>query len=160
MGLFCPGAVAMSRAVKVRDLGWSRIKEAAKELNGAGVKVGLRAGKASGDVIEYGVWNEFGTKRIPKRPFMRHTADVAESDVKGLMRKWAAMVVSGTMTAPQALGTLGLYYQGRIQAMIRNSPSWAKPNAPSTIRAKGSTKPLVDHGVLINSIDWQRDDKK
>ena len=149
--------------VTVRDMGWNRIRTTIRELDGAGVKVGIRARDAGRqgpdrvDVIDYAVYNEFGTEDIPSRPFMRRTADTGQTETLRVMRRWADMAMRGQMSVPQVLGSLGEYYQMRMQATIRSARRWAAPNAPSTIEAKGSSSPLIQHGILINSIGWEID---
>lgn len=157
--------------VTVRDLGWKKIKVAAKQLDGAGVKVGIRArdaGKQNDgvDVIDVAVWNEWGVRdqdgsvRTPARPFMRHTADTSDAAVRAVTARWAGMLLAGRMTVAQVLGSLGLWYADRIKDTVRNSRSWAEPNAASTVARKGSSVPLVDQGVLLGTIDWEHNDKR
>ena len=150
----------VSTSVTVRDRGWIGIKAKVRELDGAAVKVGIRArdaGKMNDGVavIDYAIWNEYGTATIPKRPYMRRTADTSEGALKAVTTKWAKMLVGGTMTVDQVLHSLGQYYKMRIQGTIRNASSWATPLAPSTIRQKGSTKILIDQGILISTIDYE-----
>jgi hypothetical protein len=154
----------MAANVTVRDLGWRKIKTSVRELDGAGVKVGIRARDAGKQndgvaVIDYAVYNEFGTERIPKRPFMRRTAETSEPEVRKVTTRWAGLVAGGKMSVSQALGSLGLWYADRIKATIRNSKSWATPLSPATIARKGSSTPLIDRAIMLNTIDWERDDR-
>lgn len=154
-----------TRNVTVRDVGWERFKAVARELDGAGVKVGIRAQDARKKsegvaVIDYAILNELGTETIPKRPFMRHTADTSQADVAKVVTLWVGMLMAGKMGVSQLLGSLGEFYKLKTQAVIRNSKAWAVPNAPATIARKKSSTPLIDNAVLINTIDWQRDDKR
>jgi hypothetical protein len=48
------------------------------------------------------------------------------------------------------LGLLGEWFVGRTKAEMKNGSFQAL--APSTVKAKGSTKPLVDTGQLRNSV--------
>lgn len=156
----------MAGNVTVRDLGWRRFKTAARDLDGKGVKVGIRArdaGKQNDgvDVIDIALWNELGTSdgRVPKRPFMRHTADTSKAEVVAAASRWAGMILAGKLSADRALASLGEFYKMKIQATIRGSKAWAVPNAAETVRRKGSSTPLVDQGVMLGTVDWERDDK-
>lgn len=149
----------MVNNVRIIDRGWIKIKSNVQQLRGRGVKVGLLAGGPVQDgvsILDYGTYNEFGTSRIPARPFMRKTADGAEGPIKGFSAVLAKNVLKRTMTANQVLDGLGLWYQTRIRMTMRASPSWAAPNAPSTIKAKGSSVPLIDHGMLIGAVNYEK----
>lgn len=156
----------MAPHVVVLDRGWKDIKKRIRDLDGKGVAVGIRArdagkqGPDGTDVIDYAIYNEFGTETIPARPFMRRTAATAEAEVRKVAGRWAGMVVAGRMTVAQALGSLGEFYMAKIQGTIRSATGWAAPLSPRTIKAKGSTKPLIDHGVLINTVGWERRDER
>jgi hypothetical protein len=150
----------MSRAVII-DHGWMRIKTQVAELKGQGVKVGIRSTAGSHDgvrIVDYAVWNEFGTEdgHVPSRPFMRRTADQARTYLPNFMKGIVKGVVENRISVDQSMARLGLLYQSKIREMILASPTWAKPNAPSTIKAKGSSVPLVDTGAMVGAVDYER----
>ncbi len=60
-----------------KDMGYKRIFNDINQLDNRSVKIGLMGGEeVSGvSVVDYAVYNEFGTSRIPARPFMSTTAD-------------------------------------------------------------------------------------
>lgn len=146
----------MAGNVRVRDLGWRKIKTDVKALDGRGVKVGLRAGAASGDVIMYAAAQELGTDTIPARPFLRRTVDTSEREVGAFARSLAAGIVAGRLGAEQALDRLGLWFQSRIQQSITSARSWATPLAPPTVARKGSSAPLIDTGTMRASISYEK----
>ncbi len=149
----------MAANVRIVDRGWKKIKTDVEQLRGRGVKVGLMAGGPVQDsvaVVDYAVYSEFGTSRIPSRPFMRKTADDAERPLGAFAQGLARNVLRGSMTANQVLDGLGLWYQARVRSTIRSASSWAVPNAPSTIAMKGSSKPLIDHAVMIGAINYEK----
>ena len=51
------------------------------------------------------------------------------------------------------LHQLGNWYRDVQRAHIRNG-NWV-PNAPATIRRKGSDRPLIDTGQLVNSVEYE-----
>lgn len=120
------------------------------------VKVGFPKGKADADVVSIAIWNHFGTSRgIPARPFITIAMFKNRRQIRAALRKIAeGTVQNGTPLAVQMpkLGALGT---GMIQDQIAaNTPP---PNAPSTIRKKGSTKTLIDTGRMRQSVTWEID---
>lgn len=117
------------------------------------VKVGLPKGKADGDVVEYAFYNEFGTRRIPERPFMR----IAMREHRGKYRRGlqaeAKAILRGQTSLSGTLNRLGALAAGDIQDTI--SSSLPPPNAPSTVRQKGSSGTLIDEGRMRQSITWK-----
>lgn len=150
----------MVSRVIIIDRGWMRIKADATQLAGQGVKVGLRstAGTSADGVriVDYATFNEFGTEHIPARPFMRRTADTAEGKVSAAAKTLAKNLVAGRLNVNQVLDQLGLLYQSLIRNTIRSTPSWAAPNAPATIRRKKSSVPLIDTGMMLGAVDFER----
>lgn len=135
--------------VKVIDKGFDAFERNAKLLKGLGVKVGIQAG--SGEVLEYAAYNEFGTRNIPSRPFIRQTADTKRPQIAQAQARIYDQVINGA-SAKGGMAKLGEWYQGILRANVLNG-GWT-PNAASTVAKKGSSRPLVDHGVLVNSIRW------
>ena len=131
-----------------------------------GVKAGILNNATTTDgksIAEYAVYNEFGTSRIPARPFMR---TVAKSEPK----KWVGTMVGhirGRATDPaiwkQALGKSGEQMVKDIQNSIQNG-SWT-PNAPATVKAKarkGKSEPdhpLMDTGEMFAAVSFEVVDK-
>ncbi len=93
---------------------------------------------------------------IPERSFIRATVDANGDEYRAIIRRLADQVLMGTLTAEKALGRLGLRIvsdiQGRIEAGI------APALAPATVRAKGSSKPLIDTGALKNAVTFVVDE--
>ena len=147
----------MKGSVSVTDKGWGRAKREAASLKGRAVRVGLRAGGASGEVIQYAAYNEFGTKTVPARPFMRTAADTGRDKAGALMGQLARAVVGGRISGEQALDRVGLWFVDFVQQTIQNAASWAKPLSPRTIAAKGSSKPLIDTRVMLRSVDYEKE---
>lgn len=154
----------MAKRAVVVDRGWRKIKRDCAALDRQAVKVGLRAGGPSNDgvpIVAYATWNEFGTNdgHVPSRPFMRRTSDEVKPEInsrRGFVANLLKRMISGHMTGNQILDALGLWYQAKIRATIRKSASWAKPNAPATIKAKKSSTPLIDDAMMIGNVDYQK----
>ena len=156
----------MSARASVKQRGSSRdgglekfAKDLARARRGQGaVAIGLPKGSGSypdgTPVIKVGVIHEFGSEDgvIPERSWLRSAMDVNRKKHRALIRKLSKSVMSGELTAKNALELLGTQAQSDIQQRIVdvNEP----PNAPSTIAAKGSSNPLVDTGLLRQSVTY------
>lgn len=98
-------------------------------------------------VAQVAFWNEFGTTRIPARPFFR-TMIARESPGWGVLISKAAEHYN--YNGPAVLGFMG---EKIIEQLQRSITEWKDPpNAQSTIDAKGVNKPLVDTNHMHNSI--------
>lgn len=120
------------------------------------MKIGLWGSEeAEGtSVVDYAMYNEFGTSRIPARPFMSQTYDKNKKEINDYIDFLVGrMLDSGG--ADKVLITLGMKYQSMIRLMIRDAKTWAEPNAPATVAAKGSSSPLIDQGRMINAIQYE-----
>lgn len=130
------------------------LRDFAKVRGGeAKVKVGFPAGTSGSDIIAIAVYNHEGTSRgIPPRPFITRALYQARGELKTFLRAEARGILTGKISVAQALPRLGIWGQGKIQQQIgSNMPP---PNAPSTIRQKGSNKTLIDTGRMRQSVTW------
>ena len=106
-------------------------------------------------VASVAAWQEFGTElrgreHIPERPFFRQAIKGAEEPILEVMK---ASIDPKTMVLDsKTAGLVGETMKGRVQESIVKLDD--PPNALSTIDAKGSSNPLVDTGVLRNSVTW------
>lgn len=91
---------------------------------------------------------EFGSAdgRIPERPFLRQTLQENEKKYANFF----AEQLRGGKDIEQIYQMLAMMAQGDVQKNIVNG-GWT-PNARSTIRRKGSSKPLIDTGRLRQSV--------
>lgn len=98
------------------------------------------------NVAQVAYWNEYGTSRIPARPFFRNT--IAEKQDEWAEK--AAEMLKQNGNVQQTLALIGEDVKGDIVETIRdfNDP----PNAESTISNKGFDKPLIDTDALWKAI--------
>jgi hypothetical protein len=61
------------------------------------------------------------------------------------------------MTTAMALGQMGNFLVGAVRKQIRNGHF--VPLKPATIRRKGSSKPLIDTGQMMNGVTYVVEDK-
>ena len=105
-------------------------------------------------VLQIANWLHEGTSRMPARPFVRQWFDYHFLDnVKLIYRAFQQVVAFRLPSIGQALHQLGSKFVAGIQAEMA-SGAFA-PLAATTIRRKGSSKPLIDTGVLRSSIRYQ-----
>nr|DAS07120.1 MAG TPA: virion morphogenesis protein [Caudoviricetes sp.] len=130
-----------------------------KYLQTHAVKVGvLWSGgslKSNTDVQEYAIFNEYGTSKIPARPFFRLSVgtDKAQNEIKEYIKKQVEQIIQGGMTGQQAYENLGTFVVQKIKKTIA-SGNFAALN-PQTIKKKGHSKPLMDTHSLYNSINYE-----
>lgn len=125
------------------------------ELKKMSVHVGYQAGEATSDdgvdMCDIAMWNELGTESTPARPFLRKSMDENGEKIGAFCQSEIQKVAQGG-TAQSALEALGVFGKGLVQEKI--STGDFEPNAPSTIRKKGSDKPLIDTGRLRQSVNY------
>ena len=142
--------------VKDIDRGWKRIKRDLRDLDGSNTKVGIHSGQLHSsvdgvsDMVMIGAANEFGTKNIPSRSFMRDAFDKNKQVIGDLQDSLFAKVITNTISARQGLSILGEFMTNKIKLSIKNLKT--PPNKPATIQRKKSSNPLIDKGQLVQSI--------
>lgn len=93
---------------------------------------------------------------IPERSFIRSTIDRNLRRYQKLTRTLGGKIYEGKLKRPQALDLLGLKVVADMQSTItRGVPP---PNKASTVRRKGSSKPLVYRRFLLRSIKHKVND--
>lgn len=141
-------------AVTERDLGYARIMREMHKLERTTVTVGIQSSE-SGEVIDKAFYNEYGTGRIPERSFIRAAFDENRADIDTTIGRLWNGVMQGTINATRAASILGQRHEDQVKTKVRNGPF--TPNAQRTIDAKGSSKPLIDTGEMVNSIRYEVD---
>ena len=120
------------------------------------VRVGFIPGKAEADVVARAKFNEFGTSRIPERPFMRTSLRLNRDGYRQMKAADAKKVLRGEMLLTTALRRLGWKAKNDIQAVIESSMPPA--NAPSTVAKKNKATTLIDSGEMHRAVDYQIED--
>lgn len=119
------------------------------------VHVGFQAGEASyeggADLVEIAAYNEYGTSDTPARPFMQQSWENHQEELQQLCQQAYNIVLNGG-TAEEACKIVGVAGVGIIQKEIVEGNF--EPNAPSTIRKKGSDRPLIDTGQMRQSVKY------
>ena len=107
--------------------------------------------KPPADLIDIAMWNEFGTEHIPSRPFMRDSVDKHIPAIEHMLKAQEEAFLNGT-SARKVLEGVGLFQKDLVQTEIDQGDFVA--NAESTIRRKGSDKPLIDTGDMRKLVNF------
>lgn len=146
-------------SVKVTDkvtADGKKLQKILKELADKEVRVGFQQGKATEedgtDVCDIAAWNELGTVNMPSRPFLRMSVDDNSDKINSFMSAQKRSIINGE-PADRILKKIGIFQKDLIQEKITEGSF--EPNAPSTIKAKGSSKPLIDTGRMRQSVNFE-----
>lgn len=144
--------------MSVKDSGnfKKRLNETKKKYQSATVQVGFleNATYPDGTSVAYiASVQEYGTSNIPARPFFRNAISENRKDWK---KKYASLLKKTDFDV--ATKTLAEVIVGDIKQSITTLDS--PPLAKSTIKQKGFSKPLIDTGHMLNSVDYRIIKKK
>lgn len=104
-------------------------------------------------IAKIGFWNEYGTKRIHSRPFLRPAIRENKDKYKRILMKLAKALLLKKRDLYFCHTYLGLTVVQDVQHKI---DSIIMPeNSDYTIARKGSSKPLIDTGILRGSITYK-----
>lgn len=148
------------------DKGWNALRQSMKSLeqNKSYVKIGVLDDGKGAEIRDGGLSNaeiaaihEFGSAdgRIPERSFVRSTWEAKESEYLAMMKKLVRGVYEGKMSVEKALNVAGARIANDIKNRVTQGPGIPPPLAASTIARKGSSRPLIDTGRMINSLAWK-----
>lgn len=130
------------------------LADIAKKMSSAGsVSIGFMPGAlypdGETDAASVAFWNEFGTSRIPARPFFRTT--IAQKNGEWAKKLGQAVTLYEYDTY-KVLKFMGETVQQDVQESIN---TWSDPaNAESTIAKKGFNSPLRDTMHMHKSVEW------
>lgn len=144
--------------VKVIDRGWNRIQQMFRANRLRFVAVGLiektNARSDSGLTnAQLGTIHEFGLG-VPERSFLRSTFDKNQESWWRSLKTRAGMVLAGRIDPEETLDRMGAMIQGEVRDAIRAGIPPAL--APATVNRKGSSKPLIDTGQLVQAITFEQ----
>lgn len=97
--------------------------------------------------------HEFGTEHIPERAPIRKTMAKNGDSYGTKFEKGIASVLTGEKDADLILNLVGAQVAGDVVGEIQSGVEPAL--SPQTIKRKGSDKPLIDTGALVQSISYE-----
>jgi len=144
---------------------WNKLRADVAKFEGAKVNVGVLASKGGNaphdggkgiTLIELAAVHEFGSPEanVPERSFLRRTFIEQAQPFGEVCAKVAKGIVLGRFAPPQALTIIGEWGVAAVRRTITEGDGVPPPNAESTKKAKGSSRPLVDTGQLLNAVAY------
>ena len=123
-----------------------------------------KTNKSGATILEYAVYNEFGTDNIPARPLMRRAIKHNKDTIKKYIDERIKEVTMGHLTGKQAYIHIGNFVCGLIIKQIQGATHWAVPLKKSTMTAKlkkgaNNFRILLDERALIAAIRYQITDE-
>jgi len=164
----------------IKDRGWNEIKKEHKRLDGVKIEVGLFGSgnspenniAARGAVHEYGARIKITEKmraflhaigihvkastmfiNIPSRPFMRNAFDSNIRVLKKFIEVQYKKLLNDEIELDKFFKRIGVFHEGQIKGSIKTG-SYTRLH-PATIAKKGSSKPLIDTGVMLNGVKYK-----
>lgn len=132
-----------------------KIMDALERLAKLEIAVGFQRGQKpyldGVDLVDVAAQNEYGTSTIPARPFMKQSWDKSADSRKEVVKNAIAAVEMGK-NMDTVLNQVGAYGKSLIEMEIINGDF--VPNAPLTIKLKGSSRPLIDTGHMRQSVQY------
>lgn len=148
----------MGVVVEERDLGWNDFKKQMKKLSGSYVDIGIfgNEGDPSTNLAARAAVMEYSSSRWKEkteRPFMRKTIDENVKEIGDFIDNGFGKIIEGRSNSLKLLKGIGVQVTGLTKQTITEGKF--KPLKPSTIRKKGSSRPLIDTGDMRSSIEYE-----
>lgn len=132
-----------------------KLEKMMKDLAELQVRIGFQKGEATEDdgtdICDIAAWNELGTEHSPSRPFLRKSVDENVEAINKFLQSQKKELLKG-VPAEDVLKKIGIFQKDLIQEKITEGDF--APNAESTIKKKGSSKPLIDTGRMRQSVNF------
>jgi hypothetical protein len=136
------------------DLGWKKILKNLEKLDGAETEAGIFGSGSESPYDEAAIAGaqELGAPRrnIPQRPFTRNAFDANLSKMENHIQKEYVSMLEGRLSPRALVARTGEKMADYIVRSILTGTFI--PLSPGTILAKGSSKPLVDKGIMKGAV--------
>lgn len=151
---------AMRKAyVKAGVLGTASRPAAKSKSQGKGppAKGGHPAAKPAPTNAQLASIHEYGLGTVPARPFIGPPFRKARAKyLARLVKAYKAALKSGKPAlVERELGVIGQLMAADIKNYVTQGPGVPPPNSASTVARKGSSRPLVDTGGMVNAVTYQ-----
>lgn len=148
----------MSATIKQKNKGWLQ-KLVKSYENDDVLAIGYPASESGGirypdgtSVALVATVNNFGSQSrgIPARPYMSESSQPAIEATQPIAAALIPLLNQGKVTPAQILKDMGPFAEAAFKAKLTEGP-W-EPNSEYTVEKKGSSRPLIDTGLLRNSL--------
>ena len=141
----------------------AKIRDRTRGFDKLEVRIGVQENQQYKDgppVAYVAAIHEYGAPEvgIPPRPFLRTTRDQKRKEWTDQMLDGVEAVMLGAVSVDQALEMIGMGAAGDVKKTISEIDS--PPLKQATIDRKGHAKPLVETGLLLQSITSKVADKE
>lgn len=130
------------------DMGYAAMSASLAKMAGALVETGL----FDPEQATKGNRHEFGTSRIPARPWLSVAADTGAPKIGDAMVKATDEVIAGA-SPKAALERAGETTAQIAKNVLGTNQVGGPPLAASTVRRKGNDRKLVDTGAMRDAIE-------
>ena len=103
-------------------------------------------------LVEVATENELGSSTRPARPFMKQSWKNGNTKLANASATVCESIADGG-NAATALDQLGRFGKEVVQNEI--STGHFAANSEATIKRKGSNRPLIDTGLMLNSVNYK-----
>lgn len=150
--------------IEFKDTGLTRVRDIFRRLSGLSLTIGFQ-GEKGGQLYPTGInmatvalYQEFGTKTIPQRAFLRSTMFERRDAIAKILADaiGEALTQASTSLSPAigALSRAGAKIVKLVERKIDTSTGWAKQNHDSTVAKKGFDYPLHETDLMARSVTW------
>lgn len=149
--------------IKVQESNPSAFRDLEKRLkDNYVIAVGFPASKTKSieypngeSVVKVAAANNFGVpdENIPRRPFMSISKNPAIKKVKPIYKALVPQIVKGNTSqkkVAQIIAPKAVSVFKKVIVDLREPP-----NAPSTIKRKKSSNPLIDKSIMVQSLTFE-----
>ncbi len=139
---------------------WDKLKRDMSPRNGLELRVGFFEGNYGPEnenlnVAQVAQFNEEGTSNNPTRPFIRvgFMAPIKGGAYNKNFKESIQRILSGQSSFKDEYKKLGAI---AVRDLKKSIADWdTPPNSPRTIENKGFNNPLIDSGLMYDSVDFK-----
>lgn len=144
---------------------WDRLKKDLNSNSGLELKVGFFENSVYGpendnlQVAQVAQWNEEGSATNPTRPFIR--VGFMSPIKAGSYEKYFKLAITRILEGKSSFATeYKILGPVAVKDMKQSIADWdTPPNSPITIADKGFNNPLIDSGLMYESVDFKVEKK-
>ena len=100
-------------------------------------------------IIQVAMINNYGLG-VPRRDFFEQAREPIQKLGAKALKEALPKLNQGSVDYVKLLDLIGLQAEAEVRKSIRDG-NWT-PNAPATVKQKGSDKPLIDTGAMLQGV--------